>query len=474
MSDKTVIGNNTKIWHEDKSNIYPEGVIIGTDCNIGTLVEIRKDVKIGDRVKIQAFTFIPEGVTIGNDVFIGPHVCFTNDGFPRASKSCPVRKTVVKDFASIGANATILPGVIIGKNAMVGAGSVVTKDVPANTVVAGNPAKVLRELPIEEKVEEGSLKGITVVGIVAMDWANAAWNVFQALKGHGMDAHLINLNKFGGPFKNYQALYDVGAWTNEGKKKAKKLIQEADVYQIFESGGTLSMIDTGEWRLKDRPRLMCINSSTWYKVGPKQFKRHLKPRADMFACLTINMPIEEAELGLQPLHAKEYAPRKDYSLKTGSLMVGGAPGYQRTYKSKRFDLIKKKIKNMDIVMDATQEQLKARMQKHDVFTNGIFVGAYGYSMIQAAMFGTPCMAWIKERDKSKLLIDGEFPILEMGQDGQNIPKIMELMKLKENRARYGKLTARWARKYHSYKACYNTYRRFYAKLLMIKGFDDND
>ncbi len=140
---KTVIGKGTKIWHRDKSNIYPKGVVIGEDCNIGTFVEIQRGVVIGNRVKIQAFVFIPEGVTIEDDVFIGPHVCFTNDMYPRSYVECPYTKTLIKGGASIGARAVILPGLVVGKGAMVGAGSVVTKNVPDGFIVVGNPAKRL-------------------------------------------------------------------------------------------------------------------------------------------------------------------------------------------------------------------------------------------------------------------------------------------------------------------------------------------
>ena len=130
------------IWHPEKSNIY-DSCQIGKDCNIGTLVEIRGNVKIGDRCKIQAFTFIPEGVYIGNDVFIGPHVCFTNDKYPSVNgKYSRMMETVVEDNVNIGANSTILCGITIGKGSTIGAGSVVTKDVQPNTLVYGNPAKV--------------------------------------------------------------------------------------------------------------------------------------------------------------------------------------------------------------------------------------------------------------------------------------------------------------------------------------------
>jgi len=137
------IGENTVI--RDYCNIF--GCEIGDFCKIAAFVEIQKGVKIGDKCSIEAFTFIPSGVTIEDKVFIGPHVCFTNDLKPRAAnpgwKEIP---TIVKKGASIGANSTIICGVTIGEKSMVAASSVVTKNVPANTLVAGNPAKVIKKI----------------------------------------------------------------------------------------------------------------------------------------------------------------------------------------------------------------------------------------------------------------------------------------------------------------------------------------
>jgi len=146
------IGKGTKIFQPDLVNLY--GCEIGDNCKIGAFVEIRKDVKIGNNVKIQAFAFIPEGVTIEDGVFIGPHVCFINDKYPRAinkdgslktAEDWETIKTIVKKGAAIGSNATILCGVTIGNHAMIGAGSVVTKDVPAKALVIGNPAKIIKK-----------------------------------------------------------------------------------------------------------------------------------------------------------------------------------------------------------------------------------------------------------------------------------------------------------------------------------------
>jgi acetyltransferase-like isoleucine patch superfamily enzyme len=133
------------------TNLY--GCELGDDVKVGAFVEIQKGARIGSRCKISSHTFICEGVTLEDDVFIGHGVMFTNDRFPRASTSDGRLQTeadwvcvptLIKKGASIGSNATILCGITIGEGAVVGAGSVVTKDVPAQAVVAGNPARTLR------------------------------------------------------------------------------------------------------------------------------------------------------------------------------------------------------------------------------------------------------------------------------------------------------------------------------------------
>ncbi|MEA1993791.1 MAG: acyltransferase [Euryarchaeota archaeon] len=135
------IGENTKIWHHVHVR---ENTEIGKNCNIGKGVYIDKDVKVGDNCKIQNYACIYKGVEIDDGVFIGPHVVFTNDPYPRSSiwDDTKVLKTVVKRGASIGANTTVICGVIIGQHAMIGAGSVLTKDVPAQGLVYGNPARL--------------------------------------------------------------------------------------------------------------------------------------------------------------------------------------------------------------------------------------------------------------------------------------------------------------------------------------------
>jgi len=134
-------------------NLY--GCQIGDETKIGAFVEIQKNASVGHRCKISSHTFVCEGVTIEDNVFIGHGVTFINDSYPRATtsggelqteKDWRVETTVVKRGASIGSGSTILSNLVIGENAIVGAGSVVTHDVPANTIVAGNPARVLRSI----------------------------------------------------------------------------------------------------------------------------------------------------------------------------------------------------------------------------------------------------------------------------------------------------------------------------------------
>jgi acetyltransferase-like isoleucine patch superfamily enzyme len=144
------LGSGVKIFAF--TNLY--GCEVGDETKIGTFVEIQKNARVGKRCKISSHTFICEGVTIEDEVFVGHNVTFINDLFPRATAGngqlqteadWECRPTLVKRGASIGSSATLLCGITVGENAVIGAGSVVTKDVPPNSVVAGNPARLLRK-----------------------------------------------------------------------------------------------------------------------------------------------------------------------------------------------------------------------------------------------------------------------------------------------------------------------------------------
>jgi acetyltransferase-like isoleucine patch superfamily enzyme len=145
------LGKGVKIY--DFVNLY--GCEIGDNTKIGTFVEIQKGSKIGKNCKVSSHTFICEGVTIEDNVFIGHNVTFINDLYPRATAEQGQLQTeddwvcvptLVKKGASIGSSVTLLCGVIVGENAIIGAGSVVVRDVPSNVIVAGNPARILREI----------------------------------------------------------------------------------------------------------------------------------------------------------------------------------------------------------------------------------------------------------------------------------------------------------------------------------------
>jgi acetyltransferase-like isoleucine patch superfamily enzyme len=153
-SDDVQLGKNVKI--ANFVNLY--GCTVGDNTKIGAFVEIQKNATVGSNCKISSHTFICEGVTIEDNVFIGHNVTFINDSYPRATtrdgklkndKDWKVEFTHVKKGASIGSGSSILSNVTVGENSIIGAGSVVTKDVPANVIVAGNPAKILRSIKDE-------------------------------------------------------------------------------------------------------------------------------------------------------------------------------------------------------------------------------------------------------------------------------------------------------------------------------------
>jgi UDP-2-acetamido-3-amino-2,3-dideoxy-glucuronate N-acetyltransferase len=156
IDDRVVLGLNVAIFHPDLVNLY--GCSIGDETKVGAFVEIQKNVAIGKRCKISSHSFICEGVTIEDEVFVGHGVMFTNDVYPRATNAdgslqtqadWKVLPTKVCRGASIGSHATVLPNLTIGEGALVGAGAVVTRDVPPFAVVAGVPARVVgrREVP---------------------------------------------------------------------------------------------------------------------------------------------------------------------------------------------------------------------------------------------------------------------------------------------------------------------------------------
>ena len=153
ISDSVRLGEGVMIHHPQLVNLY--GCAVGAGSRVGAFVEIQKNASVGERCKISSHTFICEGVTIEDEVFVGHGVMFINDIFPRATTDdgsaqseadWKVVETKVKRRASIGSNATIMGGVTVGANALVGAGAVVTKDVPDYAIVAGTPARIVGDV----------------------------------------------------------------------------------------------------------------------------------------------------------------------------------------------------------------------------------------------------------------------------------------------------------------------------------------
>ena len=236
------IGENTRIWAF--AHVLPEAKI-GADCNICDHVFIENDVVIGDRVTIKCGVQIWDGLRIEDDVFIGPNATFTNDLFPR-SKQYPesFARTVIHKGASIGANATILAGITIGKHAMIGAGAVVTKSVPPNAIVVGNPARItgyvsttpsgqqLPEISLGQDVGEVGKSAISGVCFVRLP-------IIPDLRGS------LSFAEYGQylPFipKRYFLVYDVKSREVRGEHAHKELHQ----FLVCVKGSCSVMVDNG-------------------------------------------------------------------------------------------------------------------------------------------------------------------------------------------------------------------------------------
>jgi acetyltransferase-like isoleucine patch superfamily enzyme len=174
LCESTAVGEGTRIWAF--AHVLP-GAVVGRDCNLCDGVFVENDVRIGDRVTVKCGVQLWDGVTLEDDVFVGPNATFANDPFPRSRQKPPAfLRTTVEHGASIGANATILPGITIGRGAMVGAGAVVVRSVPQWAIVAGNPARitgyanaprlpaptVVEASAVEEAVHASGVAGVTL------------------------------------------------------------------------------------------------------------------------------------------------------------------------------------------------------------------------------------------------------------------------------------------------------------------------
>lgn len=264
LCETTNVGKNTRIWAF--AHVLPEAKL-GGDCNICDNVFIENDVVIGDRVTIKCGVQVWDGIQIMDDVFIGPNATFTNDRFPR-SKQYPQEflRTVVKTKATIGANATILPGLTIGESAMVGAGAVVTRSVPPFAIVVGNPAKIIgyTEEATGTVNESSTLPASSAPTVVKTGVSGVTLHTFKAvpdLRGS------LSVGEFEReiPFspKRYFLVYDVPTANTRGEHAHHQCHQ----FLIAVRGSIRVAVDDGENREEitlDRPNIgLYLPPLTW-------------------------------------------------------------------------------------------------------------------------------------------------------------------------------------------------------------------
>jgi acetyltransferase-like isoleucine patch superfamily enzyme/dTDP-4-dehydrorhamnose 3,5-epimerase-like enzyme len=263
------IGGATRIW---QYVVVLEGAEIGSDCNICSHCFVENDVKVGDRVTIKSGVQLWDGVRLQDDVFIGPNVTFTNDRFPRSKNYSPeFLKTVVEAGASIGAGAVILPGLRIGRNAMVGAGAVVTRSVPPNAIVAGNPAKITgyvdapravaaQSLPTAQSVQQTKVQGVTLHHLARISDIRGSLTVGEFERSIPFQA------------KRYFLVFDVPSLETRGEHAHKQCHE----LLICVSGSCAVVADDGrhreEFRL-DRPDVGVY-------LPPRVWRTHYKYSSD--------------------------------------------------------------------------------------------------------------------------------------------------------------------------------------------------
>ena len=262
LVEATDIGKGTRIWAF--AHILP-GAVIGEDCNVCDHVFVENEARVGDRVTIKCGVQLWNGVTLEDDVFVGPNATFTNDPFPRSQKR-PLawQKTLVRQGASIGANATILPGITVGRNAMVAAGAVVTHDVPPNAIVAGNPAAIqgyagARPQAGEGKVDspEATLAGPTSVRGVTL----YRLSLHEDLRGRALVGELPTSLPFAP--KRFFVVSDVPTREVRGERAQRSTEQ----FLVCLRGRCWLLLDDGQHRLQmplDDPTLgVHIRAGVW-------------------------------------------------------------------------------------------------------------------------------------------------------------------------------------------------------------------
>jgi UDP-2-acetamido-3-amino-2,3-dideoxy-glucuronate N-acetyltransferase len=269
ICESTTVGDGTRVWAF--AHVLP-GARIGVDCNICDHVFIENDVVVGDRVTVKSGVQLWDGVRLADDVFVGPNVTFTNDAFPR-SKVFPEEfvRTEIAYGASLGANATILPGVRVGRRAMVGAGAVVTKDVPPNAIVVGNPARIVGYVEGSAPTEAtprgdgaGELPQSRVPGVV-LQRLNHAVDLRGSLVAvnYPTDLPFVPLRSF--------AVFDVPTKDVRGEH-AHRVCEQ---FLVCLRGSVVCVVDDGETRqefLLDRPDIglymPAMRWGTQYRYSP--------------------------------------------------------------------------------------------------------------------------------------------------------------------------------------------------------------
>ena len=265
------IGKGTRVWAF--AHVLPNAAV-GEDCNICDHVFIENDVRVGNRVTIKCGVQLWDGVTLEDDVFVGPNATFTNDPFPRSRKH-PVKfpRTVVRRGASIGANATILPGLTIGQNAMVGAGAVITRDVPPNAIVVGNPARIVgyvdtpRDTVVTPRVaaEEQKLRELRVNG-ARLQRMPLVTDMRGALSFAEIEQHI--------PFapQRYFLIFDVPSREVRGEHAHKTLHQ----FLVCVKGSVSVALDDG----KRRDEILLDSATVGLHIPPMVWGVQYKYSAD--------------------------------------------------------------------------------------------------------------------------------------------------------------------------------------------------
>jgi acetyltransferase-like isoleucine patch superfamily enzyme len=244
ICESTAIGDRTRIWAF--AHVLP-GARLGTNCNICDGVFIENDVLIGNNVTVKCGVQIWDGITIEDDVFIGPNATFANDLFPRSKlQRRDLPRTLVCQGASIGANATILPGVTIGRNAMIGAGSVVTTNVPANAVVAGNPARISGYVT-PERTDRLAPTHLTADEPTVIESAVRGARIHRLKLVEDMRGNL-STGEFGAdvpfPPKRYYVVFDI----EERKIRGEHALRTTHQFVVCVHGSCSMLLDDGHTR----------------------------------------------------------------------------------------------------------------------------------------------------------------------------------------------------------------------------------